>query len=324
MKPCSSCNRHVQADASQCVFCGQILRSTGGLLRWELVLGVALAACGPAAGTGSGSATGGSPTTNATTMAATGTRTTTGMSSEGATAFSTTIDESDSLSDGCGGFYGGCAVDFLEADCDLFEQDCPEGEKCNPWADNGGSVWDASKCVPLVGNPAGIGDPCEVEGSGVSGLDSCELGSMCWDVDAQTNEGTCIGLCSGSLAAPECAEGDVCLITNEGVLPLCFRGCTADGDECLAGDICFTGGEQPICIPGQPPVPGEYGTSCEDIAACNPGLTCFGGPVPGCEASACCTALCDPMAKNTCPDAAIGQTCEAVAGRPEAGICVIP
>src|SRR5690606_7229360 len=40
------------------------------------------------------------------------------------------------------------------AECDVFAQDCPPGEKCTFWADDGGSSWNALKCVPVVDDPA--------------------------------------------------------------------------------------------------------------------------------------------------------------------------
>ncbi len=48
--------------------------------------------------------------------------------------------------------------------CDVFKQDCPEGEKCSAYADDGGTSWNASKCVPVNGDGQ-PGEPCTVEGS---------------------------------------------------------------------------------------------------------------------------------------------------------------
>ena len=59
-------------------------------------------------------------------------------------------------------------------ECDVWTQDCPPGQKCMPWADNGSSSWNATKCSPVDANPGKEGDPCTVEGSAVSGVDSCD------------------------------------------------------------------------------------------------------------------------------------------------------
>ena len=87
-------------------------------------------------------------------------------------------------------FHGQRALDFLkqrEADsdtdpflvvpdtavaeeCSTYEEDCPDGQKCMPFANDGGNAWNALKCVDVVGE-GGHGDPCTVEGNGVSGVD---------------------------------------------------------------------------------------------------------------------------------------------------------
>jgi hypothetical protein len=71
-------------------------------------------------------------------------------------------------------------------ECDTFVQDCPPGEKCTVWASDGGSSWNATKCVAVVDDPSGPSEPCHVELSAVSGLDDCERGAPCWDVDPKT------------------------------------------------------------------------------------------------------------------------------------------
>jgi hypothetical protein len=65
-------------------------------------------------------------------------------------------------------------------ECDLWKQDCPPGEKCMPWANDGGGSWNATRCTPLAEDPRQPGEPCTVEGSGVSGRDDCDIRAMCW------------------------------------------------------------------------------------------------------------------------------------------------
>ena len=63
-------------------------------------------------------------------------------------------------------------------ECDPFTQDCPDGEKCMPWADDGGSELERdalhSRSHP---NPQQIGEDCTAEGSSVSGVDNCDIGA---------------------------------------------------------------------------------------------------------------------------------------------------
>jgi hypothetical protein len=44
----------------------------------------------------------------------------------------------------------------------VFQQDCPEGEKCVAFA-SAGDDWDATKCVPVTGSQA-ADEPCSYGG----------------------------------------------------------------------------------------------------------------------------------------------------------------
>jgi hypothetical protein len=90
-----------------------------------------------------------------------------------------------------------------------------------PWADDGGTEWNATKCSALDPDSKAPGEPCTAEGSGVSGVDDCEEGSMCWDVDPDTLQGFCVAFCIGTEANPSCADPElVCTILD--FLPLCL------------------------------------------------------------------------------------------------------
>lgn len=43
--------------------------------------------------------------------------------------------------------------------CDPRLQDCPPGEKCTPYSSKMDSDWDGARCVPVVDDPAGLGEP---------------------------------------------------------------------------------------------------------------------------------------------------------------------
>jgi hypothetical protein len=223
-----------------------------------------------------------------------------------------------------------------EVECDVWMQDCPEGEKCMPWANDGGSSWNATRCSPVDDNPGQVGDECMVEGSGVSGLDSCDVGSMCYYVDPETNVGTCVGFCQGSEDAPMCELGFLCSISNDGVLILCRRECDPLLQDCMGSAACLpaNGSDGFVCIVDASGEMGAPADPCEFLNACDPGLFCANAEsVPDCAgASGCCSEFCDLTAPD--PNAAcslMGQTCipwfEEGTAPPDlthVGLCTLP
>ncbi|MEM6293443.1 MAG: ribulose phosphate epimerase [Myxococcota bacterium] len=222
------------------------------------------------------------------------------------------------------------------AECDLWTQDCDTGEKCMPWANDGGSSWNASKCTMEDSEPGQPGDACTVEGSGVSGVDSCAVGSMCWDVDEENN-GTCVAFCGGSAEAAICDDPTTsCIIANDGFLPLCLTVCDPLLQDCGDGSACYPGDDGFVCVPdASGPDLGAFGDPCEFTNACDPGLLCAGAAaVPGCESARCCTDFCDlsdPEPAVGCGGLAGGQECvgifpegQAPPGSEDTGFCAIP
>ncbi|MBK8263467.1 MAG: hypothetical protein IPK80_19255 [Nannocystis sp.] len=215
-------------------------------------------------------------------------------------------------------------------ECDLWKNNCPEGQKCMPWANDGGSSWNSTKCSPLDANPGKPGEPCKVEGNGVSGVDNCEAGAMCWGVNHETMEGYCIGFCDGSWEDFSCSEPNTqCHISGNGVLILCFPTCDPLLQNCEGGDLCLWGGESFICALDASGEEGQYGDPCEFANVCDPGLICINPEyVPGCQAGGCCTPWCD-INEFTCPGE--GQDClpwfeDGVAppGYENVGVCGVP
>lgn len=187
--------------------------------------------------------------------------------------------------------------------------DCPKGEKCMPWADDDGNAWNATRCSPVVDEPDALGDPCTVENDATSGFDSCGLGAMCWDVDPETLEGTCVGMCAGTLSRPICEEeGTACAQLTQAILILCLPTCDPVLQDCESGHSCQPVDDEFFCVPAIPGGMGGVGESCESIAVCDPGLACVQPElVPDCASNACCTAYCDT--EDPMPSCLPGQVC---------------
>jgi len=210
------------------------------------------------------------------------------------------IDDPDAVFASSGGFIiepdAGGAVE-----CDIFGDDCGPGEKCTAWASNGGSSWNATKCVPVAANPDPIGAPCTAEGGGVSGIDSCAKGAMCWGVD-ENGMGTCVEQCTCSEDNPICATPNSnCTISNDGVLALCLPSCDPlDANACAGGDVCISSGGLFQCVLDASGDAGGPGDPCQFANACDPGLLC-GANNGTCDGPGCCTPFCD-LTAPVCPD----------------------
>jgi hypothetical protein len=259
--------------------------------------------------TGSTSTTSGATVGSSATLATTSDATATTTTSTDTSGSSSWDDEGPSFimrPDG-----GGC---FLHrTHCSTWHQDCPVGEKCMPWANDGGNAWNATKCTPVDANPGQPGEPCTVEGSGVSGIDSCDVGAMCFFVDGATNMGECVAMCEGSAADPQCAGGcDQCLLANDGVLALCLPACDPLVQDCGDGRGCYPNSSAGfVCLPSV--ASGEVSGACEVVNGCTPGEVCVAMElVPDCvEQDGCCAPLCDLAAPDPCPGAAPGVECVA-------------
>lgn len=224
----------------------------------------------------------------------------------------------------------------VSIECSVWDQDCAEGEKCAPWANDGGSAWNATRCVPVDANPAQPGDPCSVEGSGVSGIDTCDVSSMCWDVDGETNTGTCIAFCVGSENAPVCDDPTTsCSIANDGVLTLCLPTCDPLVQNCAEGQACYPIDNSFVCAPdASGEDQGADNDPCEFINACDAGLICVNPAiVQGCPAGSggCCQVVCDLDADPGEQGCDTMETCEAwfeegmvTPGFESVGVCALP
>ncbi len=322
MKPCPSCRRHVEHHETSCPFCREAIGGTT-MHRTAFALGLAavLGGCGPIVDDGNaegeGGSTGGSDGTSiGTSVGTSGTSSTTLPPTSGTTdessgstfgSSTTEVDSSNFIEDPDGGpVYG--------LECSPWDQDCPEGEKCVPWANDGGNQWNAMRCSELVPSPAGAGEPCTMEGSPVSGVDDCDFGLMCFHVDPDTLEGECVAMCQGSENAPTCADPSLtCSSTHEGTVILCLQPCDPLAQECPDGRSCQAAADRFVCVrPGE----GGVGDPCGLFVDCESGLSCTAMSTVDCDGD-CCTEPCDPMNPAcTLPE----QTCVPVG---DAGVCTV-
>ncbi len=126
----------------------------------------------------------------------------------------------------------------LNNDCALGGDKCPKGEKCMPWASDGGDLWDARRCTPIAADPAPVGAACSVQGWPASGIDTCDEGAICWSVNPLTNIGTCTSLCVYAPGDDICVDPDeVC--TSGASLEVCVDRCDPLANDCAAGESCY-------------------------------------------------------------------------------------
>jgi len=189
----------------------------------------------------------------------------------------------------------------LPFNCDVFLQDCPEGEKCAAVSVDGG-YWNRARCVPVTGTDV-AGDPCTAE-SVADGLDSCVKGAMCWGVDMDGN-GTCVAQCGGSPDVPTCPDKGICTISSQGFLNICLPTCDPLLQDCGVGRACYPINDGFTCVPDDSGDMGEANDPCEFINACEVGLFC-GAPAfvgAGCAPGSmgCCTPFCE-FPEGACPN----------------------
>jgi hypothetical protein len=291
---------------------------------WLLAIGAA--ACGPILGsddtdTGAGTESTPSPATTAATLDPPS-PTTDPTTDPGTATAATTIDPdpSDTGSDSSGE-YGDGTCGFLcppdhegsggdgvsGGECDVWSQDCPDGEKCMPWSNDGGNRWNATRCSPIDDPAEELGEPCAVEGSAVSGIDHCDFGLMCLFVDPDTLLGTCVANCGGSEAEPQCDDpSTLCVIEFEGTLHQCLPSCDPLAQDCQQGG-CYASGHPNVddfaC--GVPILPSVADSEpCSYDWECTPGSMCSRPDRPAaCESGDCCTPFCDLSVPEACgPD----------------------
>ncbi len=282
-----------------------------GWTRWVCSSGALLLACGPTVGDDGGDATSSSTASASASASGTGPDPTAGPGSGSDPTTSTTTSQDDATTVDTGASF--TDVGALPDSCDLFSDECPKGYKCMPWANDGGS-WNATKCSPIAPDPRGVGEPCTVEGSAVSGIDDCEAHAMCFDVDPDTNVGECIAFCYGNESDAFCTDPcSSCTVSADGPLALCLPTCNPIGpDGCDDGQVCIPVGDTFACaVQAQGGGVGTVGAPCEFSNVCDPGLFCAdASQLPSCDgAVGCCAAFCDLDAEDPCDAIMPGTVC---------------
>ncbi|MEZ4453965.1 MAG: hypothetical protein R3B09_31195 [Nannocystaceae bacterium] len=179
-----------------------------------------------------------------------------------------------------------------------------------PYANDGGGNWNATGCFPIDPAAAGYEEPCSVTGSGVSGIDTCDKGLICWDVDGQTLEGHCAALCQGDVDACGdgtscCPAGSECSFARSSTLDLCVKLCDPIDQDCPEGSACYPLQSSFHCAPDNSGDVGAVGDPCEYVNVCDPGTFCAdAGVFPGCDprATGCCAPFCSLKAPSCPPE----------------------
>lgn len=329
--------------------CPTLYRLSGALNRAlpTLLLAPLVVACGPESAlttdaTTSASSSAATTGAEASTEPATDPTPTTSFATTTAvdSTTTTTTDSADAPSESGLLFLDTCPEDpFARCspplnECNPFTQDCKRGEKCAPYADDGGGSWNNDKCVPVDPDPDQPGESCIVHEPNNSGLDSCDVGAVCWHVDTRTLTGTCTPLCTGNADMGICPDDLLCAVYNEGTLPLCLPACDPLQQDCPAGDLCIghPNGEAFLCVLDASGDEGQVFDPCDYLNSCDPGLLCNDATAASeCDPGeqGCCLPFCDLTLPLDCPGAM--QTCQpyfemgtAPDGYENVGYCALP
>ncbi|MCY1065542.1 hypothetical protein OV090_12250 [Nannocystis sp. RBIL2] len=221
--------------------------------------------------------------------------------------------------------------------CDIWTQDCPEGQKCMPVSLDGVRGNEAARCRPVVDDPDALGERCTVLGTSGEGLDTCPEGQFCWRNNIGKAFGTCLALCTGSPEDPTCAEPGLVCEHFHAITNLCVRHCDPLAQDCPGDDLCVpddVGDDQAfMCLDDASGAKGQTFDSCTESNTCDAGLKC-GSPfmIPECKGDpegGCCLPYCDLTADpDVCLD--IGLQClqelqgDVPPGLEDVGVCGRP
>jgi hypothetical protein len=195
-----------------------------------------------------------------------------------------------------------------------------------PYSNDGGPVFNATRCSAIARDPAGVGEPCTTAQGPVGGVDDCDAGMMCWDVDPQTNTGHCVAFCTGCEADPACSTPcSYCAFAGGSGLPVvCLPRCNPLAQDCAEGEGCYPVYDGFGCRADASGEDGAAGDPCEFVGACDPGMFCADADaLPGCEGSSgCCTPYCELRSADPCPNATPPIECVPLHDAPPTNDCM--
>jgi len=193
-------------------------------------------------------------------------------------------------------------------ECQLGLQDCPAGEKCNPYATSG---WFKDyRCVAVSENPRAPGESCEIAGIVTSGLDDCERGSYCVSPDGASLQGTCVSHQVGSQTRTLCVDPFTTpSIGADSVLTPCPARCNPLAPDCGPDQGCIPARleDRFVCVPIAVESPTPLQEECSFDFECEAGAACINADMlPECTGAACCASFCNTGVPS-CPGS---TTCE--------------
>lgn len=173
--------------------------------------------------------------------------------------------------------------------CDPVVQDCPEGEKCVPYASTGESLND-HRCVQVLGD-LGVGQACTLDDF-VAGTDDCDISSYC--VASEDGPGYCRPFCTPGQDGPACPAGMACTAGPTDDFVICLPTCELPelSAACDPGEACYLWPDDPlVCLPEGDAMPGQ---ACTGANGCVAETYCVDGTlVIGCVDESCCAPFCD-------------------------------
>lgn len=220
----------------------------------------------------------------------------------------------------------------VSGQCDPRVQDCPEGQKCTAVSPARGEPWGVNICVDVTGEGV-VGDPCDVEDGKYTGIDNCDVGTLCMLTDEEGKGGVCVEFCDTSDGCPQTPTAN-CVVYNDGSLPICLGSCDPIVQDCQDGQGCYnSAGDLFVCFKESAMVgEGGPGDECQYINQCQKGGFCAAaGSVTGCPpmSTGCCTPFC-PVSGGNDP-CQVGEECTpffemgtAPPDYEDVGVCVIP
>lgn len=223
--------------------------------------------------------------------------------------------------------------------CNIYDQDCPDDQKCTAYASPNTFIPEGIKCVPVQENAKAPNEPCSVGPEGL-GDDNCGLGTVCLDLDYD-GAGFCLPYCTGDSQNPICEGNDTtCVKLFYGYdFGNCFKQCDPLLQNCAAGEGCYmdaikVGNTGFVCLPVvQGGAEATYQEPCIGWSSCAPGFACiFDALVPDCTFSYCCSPWCDTSGGDApCQELDEKMSCiawysqgQAPPGFENVGVCGIP